>query len=163
MPTYVASLRYWCCWICLHVFRKHQHLFKKGQHVLKKGQHVSAYMPVMFSVHYSLTKPIFFLLHLSFHLIKNTQSIKRLKLEPLPLTPVSTVSVSAILSCRSFFILIFLPCIKMNHYGFSRKGGWKDNDGMSLHHWNTHRQGVLTVNERRREKRIKTNAEVRSL
>ena len=31
------------------------------------------------------------------------------------------VSVSAILSCRPFFILIFLPCIKMNHYGFSRK------------------------------------------
>ena len=27
----------------------------------------------------------------------------------------------------------------------------------------SHRQGVLTVNERRREKRIKTNAEVRSL
>jgi len=96
---------------------------KKDKGVLKKGQHVSAYMPIMFSVHYSITKPIFFLLHLSFHLIKNTQSIKRLKLEPLPLTPVSTVSVSAILSCRSFFILIFLPCIKMNHYGFSRKGG----------------------------------------
>ena len=124
MPAYVASLRYWCCWICLHVFRKHQHLIKKGQHVLKKGQHVSAYMPIMFSVHYSITKPIFFLLHLSFHLIKNTQSIKRLKLEPLPLTPVSTVSVSAILSCRPFFILIFLPCIKMNHYGFSRKSIW---------------------------------------
>ena len=35
----------------------------------------------------------------------------------------SSVSVSAILSCRPFFILIFLPCIKMNHYGFSRKGG----------------------------------------
>ena len=32
-----------------------------------------------------------------------------------------------------------------------------------LDHRNTHRQGVLTVNERRREKRIKTNAEVRSL
>ena len=145
----LQALRYWCCWICLYV--------------IYKGQHVSAYMPIMFSVHYSITKPIFFLLHLSFHLIKNTQSIKRLKLEPLPLTPVSTVSVSAILSCRSFFILIFLPCIKMNHYGFSRKGGWKDNDGMPLHHRNTHRQGVLTVNERRREKRIKTNAEVRSL
>ena len=43
--------------------------FKKGQHVLKKGQHVSAYMPIMFSVHYSLTKPMFFLLHSSFHLI----------------------------------------------------------------------------------------------
>lgn len=73
------------------------------------------------------------------------------------------VSVFAILSCRPFFILIFLLCIKMKHYGFSRKGGWKDNDGMFLHHRNTHRQGVLTVNERRREKRIKTNAEVRSL
>lgn len=35
------------------------------------------------------------------------------------------VSVSAILSCRPFFILIFLPCIKMNHYGFSRKSIWK--------------------------------------
>ena len=143
--------------------KKDNRLLKKDKGVLKKGQHVSAYMPIMFSVHYSITKPIFFLLHLSFHLIKNTQSIKRLKLEPLPLTPVSTVSVSAILSCRPFFILIFLPCIKMNHYGFSRKGGWKDNDGMFLHHRNTHRQGVLTVNERRREKRIKTNAEVRSL
>ena len=143
--------------------KKDNRLLKKDKGVLKKGQHVSAYMPIMFSVHYSITKPIFFLLHLSFHLIKNTQSIKRLKLEPLPLTPVSTVSVSAILSCRSFFILIFLPCIKMNHYGFSRKGGWKDNDWMPLHHRNTHRQGVLTVNERRREKRIKTNAEVRSL
>jgi len=103
--------------------KKDNRLLKKDKGVLKKGQHVSAYMPIMFSVHYSITKPIFFLLHLSFHLIKNTQSIKRLKLEPLPLTPVSTVSVSAILSCRSFFILIFLPCIKMNHYGFSRKGG----------------------------------------
>ena len=99
---------------------------KKDKGVLKKGQHVSAYMPIMFSVHYSITKPIFFLLHLSFHLIKNTQSIKRLKLEPLPLTPVSTVSVSAILSCRSFFILIFLPYIKMRHYGFSRKSIWKN-------------------------------------
>ncbi|UYU34476.1 transposase, partial [Bacteroides sp. DH3716P] len=29
------------------------------------------------------------------------------------------VSVSAILSCRPFFILIFLRCIKMKHYGFS--------------------------------------------
>ena len=103
--------------------KKDNRLLKKDKGVLKKGQHVSAYMPIMFSVHYSITKPIFFLLHLSFHLIKNTQSIKRLKLEPLPLPPVSTVSVSAILSCRSFFILIFLPCIKMNHYGFSRKGG----------------------------------------
>ena len=37
-----------------------------------------------------------------------------------------TVSVSAILSCRPFFILIFLPCIKMNHYGFSRKSIWKN-------------------------------------
>jgi hypothetical protein len=100
-----------------------EHFFQLTLAVLKKGQHVSAYMPIMFSVHYSITKPIFFLLHLSFHLIKNTQSIKRLKLEPLPLTPVSTVSVSAILSCRPFFILIFLPCIKMKHYGFSRKGG----------------------------------------
>jgi len=34
------------------------------------------------------------------------------------------VSVSAILSCRPFFILIFLPYIKMNHYGFSRKSIW---------------------------------------
>ncbi len=25
-----------------------------------------------------------------------------------------------------FFILIFLPCIKMNHYGFSRKSIWKN-------------------------------------
>ena len=81
--------------------KKDNRLLKKDKGVLKKGQHVSAYMPIMFSVHYSITKPIFFLLHLSFHLIKNTQSI----------------------SCRSFFILIFLPCIKMNHYGFSRKGG----------------------------------------
>ena len=38
----------------------------------------------------------------------------------------SSVSVSAILSCRPFFILIFLPCIKMNHYGFSRKSIWKN-------------------------------------
>jgi hypothetical protein len=72
--------------------KKDNRLLKKDKGVLKKGQHVSAYMPIMFSVHYSITKPIFFLLHLSFHLIKNTQSIKRLKLEPLPLTPVSTVS-----------------------------------------------------------------------
>ena len=36
------------------------------------------------------------------------------------------VSVSAILSCCPFFILIFLPCIKMNHYGFSRKSIWKN-------------------------------------
>ena len=36
------------------------------------------------------------------------------------------VSVSAILSCRPFFILIFLPYIKMNHYGFSRKSIWKN-------------------------------------
>ena len=35
-------------------------------------------------------------------------------------------SVSAILSCRPFFILIFLPYIKMNHYGFSRKSIWKN-------------------------------------
>ena len=40
--------------------------------------------------------------------------------------PLSLVSVSAILSCRPFFILIFLPCIKMNHYGFSRKSIWKN-------------------------------------
>ena len=65
--------------------KKDNRLLKKDKGVLKKGQHVSAYMPIMFSVHYSITKPIFFLLHLSFHLIKNTQSIKRLKLEPLPL------------------------------------------------------------------------------
>ena len=37
-----------------------------------------------------------------------------------------TVSVSAILSCRPFFILIFLPYIKMRHYGFSRKSIWKN-------------------------------------
>ena len=36
------------------------------------------------------------------------------------------VSVSAILSCRPFFILIFLPYIKMNHYVFSRKSIWKN-------------------------------------
>jgi len=38
----------------------------------------------------------------------------------------SFVSVSAILSCRPFFILIFLRCIKMKHYGFSRKSIWKN-------------------------------------
>ena len=38
----------------------------------------------------------------------------------------SMVSVSAILSCRPFFILIFLLCIKMKHYGFSRKSIWKN-------------------------------------
>ena len=38
----------------------------------------------------------------------------------------ANVSVSAILSCRPFFILIFLPYIKMNHYGFSRKSIWKN-------------------------------------
>lgn len=37
----------------------------------------------------------------------------------------TNVSVSAILSCRPFFILIFLPYIKMRHYGFSRKSIWK--------------------------------------
>ena len=37
-----------------------------------------------------------------------------------------SVSVSAILSCRPFFILIFLLCIKMKHYGFSRKSIWKN-------------------------------------
>ena len=36
------------------------------------------------------------------------------------------VSVSAILSCRPFFILIFLLCIKIKHYGFSRKSIWKN-------------------------------------
>ncbi len=36
------------------------------------------------------------------------------------------VSVFAILSCRPFFILISLPGIKMNHYGFSRKSIWKN-------------------------------------
>ena len=41
-------------------------------------------------------------------------------------TPVGDVSVSAILSCRPFFILIFLRCIKMKHYGFSRKSIWKN-------------------------------------
>ena len=50
--------------------KKDNRLLKKDKGVLKKGQHVSAYMPIMFSVHYSITKPIFFLLHLSFHLIK---------------------------------------------------------------------------------------------
>ena len=39
---------------------------------------------------------------------------------------ISEVSVSAILSCRPFFILIFLRCIKMKHYGFSRKSIWKN-------------------------------------
>ena len=39
---------------------------------------------------------------------------------------ISQVSVSAILSCRPFFILIFLLCIKMKHYGFSRKSIWKN-------------------------------------
>ena len=39
---------------------------------------------------------------------------------------IKIVSVSAILSCRPFFILIFLPYIKMNHYGFSRKSIWKN-------------------------------------
>ena len=38
----------------------------------------------------------------------------------------NAVSVSAILSCRPFFILIFLLCIKMKHYGFSRKSIWKN-------------------------------------
>ena len=38
----------------------------------------------------------------------------------------SSVSVSAILSCRPFFILIFLLCIKMKHYGFSSKSIWKN-------------------------------------
>ncbi|RGN55144.1 hypothetical protein DXB58_22375 [Bacteroides sp. OM05-10AA] len=42
------------------------------------------------------------------------------------LLPIKNVSVSAILSCRPFFILIFLLCIKMKHYGFSRKSIWKN-------------------------------------
>ena len=43
-----------------------------------------------------------------------------------PVTRALCVSVSAILSCRPFFILIFLRCIKMKHYGFSRKSIWKN-------------------------------------
>ena len=39
--------------------KKDNRLLKKDKGVLKKGQHVSAYMPIMFSVHYSITKPIF--------------------------------------------------------------------------------------------------------
>ena len=55
------------------------------------------------------------------------QSFKTDKDEGLyGLGQLQNVSVSAILSCRPFFILIFLPCIKMNHYGFSRKSIWKN-------------------------------------
>ena len=46
--------------------------------------------------------------------------------QPLMLWIFLIVSVSAILSCRPFFILIFLRCIKMKHYGFSRKSIWKN-------------------------------------
>ena len=46
--------------------------------------------------------------------------------QPLMLWIFLIVSVSAILSCRPFFILIFLLCIKMKHYGFSRKSIWKN-------------------------------------
>lgn len=68
----------------------------------------------LFTLHFSLYYPIYkqFIgegcsLHPSFHVFL-------------------FVSVSAILSCRPFFILIFLPYIKMNHYGFSRKSIWKN-------------------------------------
>ena len=44
----------------------------------------------------------------------------------IALERINQVSVSAILSCRPFFILIFLLCIKMKHYGFSRKSIWKN-------------------------------------
>ena len=72
-------------------------------------------LPIMFSVHYSITRadilPSPFILS---SLLKTHQSIKRLKLEPLvTLTPVSTVQrASAILSCRPFFILIFIAMYK---------------------------------------------------
>ena len=56
---------------------------------------------------------------------QNTQFKATIKSEHLAQLQ-QLVSVSAILSCRPFFILIFLPCIKMNHYGFSRKSIWKN-------------------------------------
>lgn len=37
------------------------------------------------------------------------------------LEAINYVSVSALLYCLSFFVLISLPGIKTNHYGFSRK------------------------------------------
>lgn len=51
---------------------------------------------------------------------------KKVKVKRAKSIQTTSVSVSAILSCRPFFILIFLPCIKMNHYGFSRKSIWKN-------------------------------------
>jgi len=51
---------------------------------------------------------------------------ENLKDDPDKKDPKKYVSVSAILSCRPFFILIFLLCIKMKHYGFSRKSIWKN-------------------------------------
>ena len=52
--------------------------------------------------------------------------IENEKVKGEPLLDKYIVSVSAILSCRPFFILIFLLCIKMKHYGFSRKSIWKN-------------------------------------
>ena len=56
---------------------------------------------------------------------QNTQFKATIKSEHLAQLQ-QLVSVSAILSCRPFFILIFLLCIKMKHYGFSRKSIWKN-------------------------------------
>ena len=56
---------------------------------------------------------------------QNTQFKATIKSEHLAQLQ-QLVSVSAILSCRAFFIRIFLLCIKMKHYGFSRKSIWKN-------------------------------------
>ena len=65
------------------------------------------------------------LLRYRIEVLKAIPSIKKITVRTSQLA-YKFVSVSAILSCRPFFILIFLPYIKMNHYGFSRKSIWKN-------------------------------------
>ena len=66
------------------------------------------------------------LLHLSSELLINKLSTGEGRVFHHYIHRIAYVSVSAILSCRPFFILIFLLCITMKHYGFSRKSIWKN-------------------------------------
>lgn len=66
----------------------------------------SAHKPSLSSVHYSLTKPMFCLLHSSCHFQESTQTISWLKMEALPLTPVSA-------ACLRTFILLSLRMFRI--------------------------------------------------
>ena len=124
----------------LGVFKKARYVFKKLQHLFKKARYVfsvgTRFNPLTKSVIPSCPFILTFQLKRA-----DNQPVKNDGTSPHP--PFSRASQAPSKSAFSNVLL------------WRMKGGWRGDEGVSIHYRKPHQQGVSTTNERREEETVR--------